>query len=203
VPPPNPLVAKVEAEWAEVTQGASKNDFNAWTNLIATAEKLVSGSGGPIVSHYRSWSAPPWGPLCGRSSTSHAILMPGVQRCGAIMHPRSIPSMHAQDDLEKLRMVYDQFLASWPLCYGYWKKYAEAEHRHGHVELAVAVYERGVAATPSSIDMWVHYLNYQKTGEDTAPDTMRRCVLGKGGGSYMRSSQHACMHVRMKAPLTS
>ena len=35
-----------------------------------------------------------------------------------------------QDKLANLRKVYDTFLAEFPLCFGYWKKYADLEVRH-------------------------------------------------------------------------
>ena len=55
----------------------------------------------------------------------------------------------------------DAFLAEFPLCFGYWKKYAEAEARHGQLERAGHVYERGVAAVPYSVDMWAHYCTHR------------------------------------------
>jgi len=84
--------------------------------------------------------------------------------------------MHAcsQDDIDKIKSVYDSFLVSWPLCYGYWKKYADAHHRHGNVQLASEVYERAVLATPYSVDIWVHYINYLKALPDASPDVLRR-----------------------------
>ncbi len=94
--------------------------------------------------------------------------------------------MPAQDELDKLQAVYDTFLASWPLCYGYWKKYSDAEHRHGSYERAAHVSERAVAATPYSIDVWVHYSNYQKSVPGASPDAVRRCVYGAAPDA------HAC-----------
>jgi pre-mRNA-processing factor 39 len=66
-----------------------------------------------------------------------------------------------QDDLPKLRQAYDAFLAEYPLCFGYWKKYADAEARHGQQEAAGMVYERGAAAVPYSVDMWAHYCAFK------------------------------------------
>lgn len=75
-----------------------------------------------------------------------------------------------QDEVDKIRTVYDSFLALYPLCYGYWKKYADAENRHQNVEGALQVYERGVAATPYSVDLWNHYATYKRTVGGTADD---------------------------------
>jgi len=76
------------------------------------------------------------------------------------------------DDIERIRAVYEPFLAAFPLCYGYWKKYADAEHRHGNVDAALQVYDRGVTATPHSLDLWGHYAAYRKANGGT-PDDVR------------------------------
>lgn len=81
--------------------------------------------------------------------------------------------MVLQDDLAHIRSAYDAFFCEYPLCYGYWKKYAEAERRHGSVEAAIAVYERGVAATPYSTDLWVAY-GALLLATDAATDDVRR-----------------------------
>ena len=77
------------------------------------------------------------------------------------------------DDLEKLRTVFEEFLKLYPLCYGYWKKYADAEHRHGDMQRASNVFERGVAATPYSCDLWCHFATYKKTSGASAEDVRR------------------------------
>lgn len=98
-----------------------------------------------------------------------------------------------QDDLQQLRTAYDAFLAQYPLCYGYWKKYAEAELRHGSSteadaaagaaaaagssggrEAAAAVYRRAVAAVPHSTELWVAYAALMQSS-DAPTDTVRRC----------------------------
>ncbi|KAF8412047.1 hypothetical protein HHK36_004607 [Tetracentron sinense] len=57
----------------------------------------------------------------------------------------------------KIRKVYDAFLAEFPLCYGYWKKYADHEARLGSIDKVVEVYERAVEAVTYSVDIWLHY----------------------------------------------
>ena len=57
------------------------------------------------------------------------------------------------------REAYDAFLNRYPYCYGYWKKYADYEKRNGGAkEKAMMVFERGIAAIPLSVDLWIHYL---------------------------------------------
>eukprot|EP00798_Chlamydomonas_sp_ICE-L_P021455 gene21455-28424_t len=79
------------------------------------------------------------------------------------------------DEIERIRKVFEDFLKYFPLCYGYWKKYADAEGRHGKGDSSrcIAVFERGVAATPYSIDLWGHYATYKKSISDS-PDEVRR-----------------------------
>lgn len=63
----------------------------------------------------------------------------------------------AEENILKIRKIYDAFLAEFPLCYGYWKKYAEHESRLGYIEKVYEVFERGVGAVTYSVDMWLHY----------------------------------------------
>lgn len=80
----------------------------------------------------------------------------------------------AQDEIDKIRSVYDHFFVEFPLCFGYWKKFAEAETRHGSVEAATAVYERGVAATPYSGDLWAYYAAFKRSIPNVSPEDVRR-----------------------------
>ncbi|KAI7734866.1 hypothetical protein M8C21_008804 [Ambrosia artemisiifolia] len=79
----------------------------------------------------------------------------------------------AEDNIMKIRKVYDTFLAEFPLCYGYWKKYADHEARLGYMDKVVEVYERAVHGVTYSVDMWLHYCVFAiNTYGD--PDTVRR-----------------------------
>lgn len=78
-----------------------------------------------------------------------------------------------QGDILMTRRVYDGLLGEFPLCYGYWKKYADAEHKHTSQDWALNVYERAVAAIPYSPDLWGYYATYkQKIG--AGPDEIRQ-----------------------------
>nr|XP_043609166.1 pre-mRNA-processing factor 39 isoform X2 [Erigeron canadensis] len=77
------------------------------------------------------------------------------------------------ENILKIRKVYDTFLAEFPLCYGYWKKYADHEVRLGYMDKVVEVYERSVHGVTYSVDMWLHYCVFAiNTYGD--PDTVRR-----------------------------
>ncbi|KAJ8899470.1 hypothetical protein K2173_018444 [Erythroxylum novogranatense] len=79
----------------------------------------------------------------------------------------------AGDKILRIRKIYDAFLAEFPLCYGYWKKYADHEARLGSVDKVVEVYERAVHGVTYSVDIWLHYCIFAiSTYGD--PDTIRR-----------------------------
>ncbi|KAF5482475.1 hypothetical protein F2P56_003045 [Juglans regia] len=78
----------------------------------------------------------------------------------------------AQENILKIRKVYDAFLAEFPLCYGYWKKYADHEAHLGSVDKVMEVYERAVQGVTYSVDIWLHYCIFSiSTYGD--PDTIR------------------------------
>ena len=78
-----------------------------------------------------------------------------------------------QDIIERIHRVYDTFLAEFPLCYGYWKKYADHEARLGSHESIIAVYERAVQAVTYSVDIWTHYCSYLISKQEN-PEEIRR-----------------------------
>lgn len=78
-----------------------------------------------------------------------------------------------QGDIEKLREVYDAFLGMYPLCYGYWRKYADMESKNGSSENAKLVYERGLTAIGNSIDLWLAYCNFLQ-GSNASREDIRR-----------------------------
>ncbi|KAF4321312.1 hypothetical protein BBO99_00001514 [Phytophthora kernoviae] len=77
---------------------------------------------------------------------------------------------------ETVEATYDQFLEEFPLCFGYWNKYAQYEYSlssktalDGSGPLADSkeaknnareVYERGVVAVKHSVDMWMKYCEF-------------------------------------------
>ncbi|KAL0459358.1 UNVERIFIED_CONTAM: Pre-processing factor 39 [Sesamum latifolium] len=79
----------------------------------------------------------------------------------------------SEGNISKIRKVYDTFLAEFPLCYGYWKKYADHEARLSSVDKVAEVYERAVQGVTYSVDMWLHYCVFA-IGTYGDPDTIRR-----------------------------
>ncbi|CAB0011294.1 unnamed protein product, partial [Nesidiocoris tenuis] len=71
-----------------------------------------------------------------------------------------------ENDVEATRDAYDCFLAMYPYCYGYWRKYAEYEKRQYSVDSesnCTRIYQKGLAAVPLSVDLWIHYLGHCKS----------------------------------------
>eukprot|EP01138_Halocafeteria_seosinensis_P007526 gb/GECG01007692.1/.p1 GENE.gb/GECG01007692.1/~~gb/GECG01007692.1/.p1 ORF type:complete len:715 (+),score=153.38 gb/GECG01007692.1/:1-2145(+) len=80
----------------------------------------------------------------------------------------------SKQQIEGPREAFNAFLAQYPLCFGYWKKFAEAEWRQlkeGEEDEQVreqvkqntlAVYERGCKAVPYSSEHWLNYANFCK-----------------------------------------
>ncbi|KAL6117553.1 uncharacterized protein ACO6RY_15312 [Pungitius sinensis] len=57
------------------------------------------------------------------------------------------------------RRALEAFLTRYPLCYGYWKKFADLERRAGFNNKAEEVCVQGLQAIPLSVDLWIHYIN--------------------------------------------
>lgn len=52
-------------------------------------------------------------------------------------------------------------LEKYPLCFGYWKKYADhINSLEGH-DSALAIYELGLKAISNSTYLWEHYLAFR------------------------------------------
>ncbi|KAJ1268167.1 hypothetical protein BS78_07G116000 [Paspalum vaginatum] len=64
------------------------------------------------------------------------------------------------DDIELISLVYHSFLLKFPLCYGYWIKYAAHKARLCTKRDVVDVYEQAVQAVPHSVDLWVSYCGF-------------------------------------------
>ncbi|KAJ0960246.1 hypothetical protein J5N97_001921 [Dioscorea zingiberensis] len=61
------------------------------------------------------------------------------------------------NDVEKICSVYDSFLAEFPLCHGYWRRYAEHKMRLCSIDKVVEVFERALQAATYCVPLWVDY----------------------------------------------
>ncbi|XP_048539743.1 pre-mRNA-processing factor 39-2-like [Triticum urartu] len=79
----------------------------------------------------------------------------------------------AESEILKIRKVYDAFRVEFPLCFGYWKKYADHEGRLDGVNKVFEVYEQAFLAVTYSVDIWCNYCQFAiSTYND--PDVIRR-----------------------------
>lgn len=65
-----------------------------------------------------------------------------------------------QNDIQRICLVYDAFLSEFPLCYGYWKKYASHKARLCTLYEVEELYERALRVATYSVDLWVSYCTF-------------------------------------------
>eukprot|EP01025_Chloroclados_australasicus_P022835 TRINITY_DN2337_c0_g4_i1.p1 TRINITY_DN2337_c0_g4~~TRINITY_DN2337_c0_g4_i1.p1 ORF type:complete len:689 (-),score=100.22 TRINITY_DN2337_c0_g4_i1:257-2323(-) len=92
------------------------------------------------------------------------------------------------DDGDKVRQAFDAFLIEYPLCYGYWKKYADSEVRLGDTGRAETIYERGLASIPYSADLWAHYAEFTAAKKDIQTHEVKG--IFERGLAYVASDFH-------------
>ena len=78
-----------------------------------------------------------------------------------------------QDNIDAIRRCFDGLLAEFPLSYGHWKRYADHEVRHGSLERATEVYERGVKAAAYCVELWSFYAAHAVTHWSAQPEKVR------------------------------
>ncbi|WJX53305.1 hypothetical protein P8452_39313 [Trifolium repens] len=77
------------------------------------------------------------------------------------------------DNVEKICLLYNHFLAEFPLCHGYWRKYAAHMTRLCTMEKVVEVFEQAVSAAMYSVGMWVDYCSFGMSAFEDASDIRR------------------------------
>ncbi|KAG7963586.1 hypothetical protein I3843_09G125000 [Carya illinoinensis] len=77
------------------------------------------------------------------------------------------------DDIEKICSVYDSFLSEFPLCYGYWRKYADHKTRLCTIDKVFEIFERAVQSATYSVGMWVDYCSFSMSAFEDPSDIRR------------------------------
>jgi pre-mRNA-processing factor 39 len=86
-----------------------------------------------------------------------------------------------QDDIEVISLVYNSFLLEFPLCYGYWIKYAAHKAWLCKNKDVVDIYEQAVQAVPHSVDLWVSYCGFGICAYEEPADIRRIiCAIAYG-----------------------
>ncbi|KAG2255109.1 hypothetical protein Bca52824_074403 [Brassica carinata] len=188
-----------QAMVAEGYTSAPQGDYNASaattvesnvdSSQSVTNVSLVNGTGpeggstAPVENGTATDNVPVTVPGAGHVDNAGSALSPEEERLWSIVKANSSEfnawtalieetERISQDNIAKIRKVYDAFLAEFPLCYGYWKKYADHEARVGAMDKVVEVYERAVQGVTYSVDIWLHYCVFAiNTYGD--PDTIR------------------------------
>lgn len=96
---------------------------------------------------------------------------------------------------ERVSEAFEGFLAKFPLCFGYWCKYADMQPRlwsgigrEQVLERTTAIYERAVRAVPLSVELWKSYCAHLKGSTpildashiERLRETYERAVLSVG-----------------------
>ncbi|KAK4858685.1 hypothetical protein QYF36_020477 [Acer negundo] len=82
------------------------------------------------------------------------------------------------DDIHKICLLYDAFLAEFPLCYGYWRKYAEHKTRLCTIDKVFEVFERAVQSATYSVGVWFDYCSFSMSALEDPHDIRR--LFGRG-----------------------
>jgi len=98
--------------------------------------------------------------------------------------------------------AFTDFLALFPLCYGYWQKYADYTMKLCSADPDVqsnvtAIYEKAVHGIGQSVDMWMHYINFlQQSKADGAAllKVFERAVSKCGTDRHSQPLWNAFLH---------
>ncbi|PON41745.1 HAT (Half-A-TPR) repeat, partial [Parasponia andersonii] len=86
------------------------------------------------------------------------------------------------DNIEKICLAYDSFLSEFPLCHGYWRRFADHKARLCALDKVVEVFERAVQSATYSVGVWVDYCNFSMSAFEDPSDIRR---LFRRGISYV------------------
>ncbi|XP_076099638.1 pre-mRNA-processing factor 39-like isoform X1 [Mytilus galloprovincialis] len=96
-----------------------------------------------------------------------------------------------ENKLDDAREAYEAFFQHYAYCYGYWKKQADMEKRHGFTDKAIAVYETGVKTIPVCVELWLHYISFYVTYFVDSTEDIRKLYERaiKAAGTDFRSDK--------------
>ncbi|KAJ0985911.1 hypothetical protein J5N97_004267 [Dioscorea zingiberensis] len=76
-------------------------------------------------------------------------------------------------NIKRISQLYDYFLSEFPLCYGYWVKYANHKVRLCNFHEVQEIYERAVQVLAYSVDLWVNYCSFAVMSYENPADVRR------------------------------
>jgi len=74
---------------------------------------------------------------------------------------------------KQIERAFSSFLALYPYCYGYWKKYADQMKKLVSPESCNEIFEEGVAAIPLSVDLWTYFIHFIAEWKQEDPESIR------------------------------
>lgn len=78
-----------------------------------------------------------------------------------------------QADVDKICLVYNNFLSKFPLCHGYWRKYAAHMTCISTTDKVVEVFEKAVLAATYSVGVWFDYCSFGMSAFEDPSDIRR------------------------------
>lgn len=70
-------------------------------------------------------------------------------------------------NLDEIRKVLGGLLKTFPLCFGYWKRWSIHEKRAGNDERSIEILDQGLEATPHSLQLWLHTASVHLEAKNT------------------------------------
>ncbi|XP_050290159.1 pre-mRNA-processing factor 39-2-like [Quercus robur] len=154
-----------------------------------------------IASHFLYFAPIPWPLIRWAAALVLCIIfivrahiqnrwLEGVVWCGCHLPTLILKSTFCnlnKDDIKKICLVYDSFLSEFPLCYGYWRKYADHKTRLCTVDKVVEIFERAVQSATYSVGVWVDYCTFSMSVFEDSSDIRRLFQRGISfvGKDYM------------------
>ncbi|CAL5367284.1 unnamed protein product [Camellia sinensis] len=90
-----------------------------------------------------------------------------------IFIPALLLSGQTHDNIEKICSVYDSFLSEYPLCHGYWRKYAAHKAHLCTVDKVGEIFERAVQSATYCVGIWVEYCSFSMSAYEDPSDVRR------------------------------
>lgn len=94
-----------------------------------------------------------------------------------------------ENTIENIRAVYNDFLSEFPLCFLYWKRFADHEYSANNHTGAISIYERAIESVAYSVDIWINYTTHLIS--KSYPIETIRNVFSKGASTIGSDFQSA------------
>jgi pre-mRNA-processing factor 39 len=76
--------------------------------------------------------------------------------------------------LDSVREAFGALLVEYPLCYGYWRKWANKEVEAGNVHAALQIMQDSVTRAPFVHELWTQYCTVAINSQLYDDDSLRR-----------------------------